>query len=188
MEKEERSGGAEAGTVLDKLSVAIATCGVGYLPLAPGTWGSLVGVVIYVLAGIVNYNIGISLLHRGSNGAAIELWLHAANLVLVVAICIVAIKASDRAAEYFGEKDPGKIVVDEVAGQLIVFLFIPFTRTWWIIASGFLLFRFFDIVKPFPANETQELPGGLGICADDIVAGIYAGVVLNVILAVSSVI
>lgn len=167
-------------------SVAVSTCGVGFLPLAPGTWGSLVGVAIYVAAIAANYSTGIFLLHRGWTGPTIEAALHASNLLLVTAACMVAIKASDVAAEYLGEKDPQVIVVDEVVGQLIVFLFIPFAASWWVIAVGFVLFRFFDIVKPFPINKVQDMPGGLGICADDIVAGIFGGVVLNVLLAVYS--
>ena len=186
MEHELDKGAQRTATIGDKFSVAIATCGVGFLPLAPGTWGSLVGVGIYVAAIAANYTTGISLLHRGWTGPTIEAALHAANLLLVTAACLVAIKASDKAAEVLGEKDPQVIVVDEVVGQLIVFLFIPFAASWWVIAAGFVLFRFFDIVKPFPINKVQEMPGGLGICADDIVAGIFGGIALNVLLAIFS--
>jgi phosphatidylglycerophosphatase A len=69
-------------------------------------------------------------------------------------------------------------------GQLITFLFIPFTTSWPLIVAGFVLFRIFDIWKPYPIDDLQDLPGGLGICADDIVAGVYAGVCLTVINAV----
>jgi phosphatidylglycerophosphatase A len=67
-----------------------------------------------------------------------------------------------------------------VIGQLITFAFISFTMSWWMIIPGFLLFRLFDIVKPYPIDDLQELTGGLGICADDIVAGVYAGICLAI--------
>jgi phosphatidylglycerophosphatase A len=71
-----------------------------------------------------------------------------------------------------------------VIGQLTVFLFIPFTSSWVLIGAGFLLFRLFDIWKPFPIDHLQDLPGGVGVVADDIAAGIYAGIVLSVIHAI----
>jgi phosphatidylglycerophosphatase A len=75
--------------------------------------------------------------------------------------------------------------VDEVLGQLITFLFVPFGVGWPFILAGFFLFRLFDIWKPYPIDGLQVLPGGLGICADDMVAGVYAGVCLSVIYAAS---
>jgi phosphatidylglycerophosphatase A len=70
-------------------------------------------------------------------------------------------------------------------GQLIVFLFIPFTFSWNLVLAGFVLFRLFDIWKPYPIRSLENLPAGLGVCADDIVAGIYGGIVLSLIYAVS---
>ena len=75
-------------------------------------------------------------------------------------------------------------MVDEVIGQLIVFLFIPFTSSWYLIAAGFLLFRLFDIWKPYPIDDLQNLPGGIGVCADDMLAGVYAGVCVSIIYAI----
>ncbi len=175
----------ESHSAGDTFALAFATGGVGYLPLAPGTWGSLLGLVIYLAAYLADYNLGIYLLHKGWQGPKIEAWLYSVNLILLVGLCLAAIAVSGRAARVFGEKDPQKIVIDEVAGQLVVFLFIPFTTSWWMIAAGFVLFRLFDILKPYPIKRIQELPSGLGICADDVVAGIYAGVVLNLIHTIS---
>ena len=76
-------------------------------------------------------------------------------------------------------------VVDEVIGQLITFLFIPFGVHWSFILGGFLLFRLFDIWKPYPIDHLQELPGGIGVCADDMLAGVYAGVCLSIIYAIN---
>jgi len=69
-------------------------------------------------------------------------------------------------------------------GQIVTFLFIPFTTDWRLILAGFVLFRIFDIWKPYPIDDLQNLSGGLGICADDLVAGVYAGICLSVIYAI----
>lgn len=189
METEELNPEADATeyrrTPGDLIAVAVSTCGVGFIPLAPGTWGSLLGVALYLGAYLADYNLGIYLLHNGWQGPKIESWLYSVNLLLLAGLAIAGIVAADRAAEVFGEKDPQKTVIDEVVGQLIVFLFIPFTTSWWLIGAGFLLFRIFDIVKPYPIKGLQDLPGGLGVCADDIAAGLYAGVTLNVIYSIS---
>jgi len=84
----------------------------------------------------------------------------------------------------FSDKDPQKIVVDEVMGQLIVFAFVPVTVSRWLIVVGFILFRIFDIWKPYPVKAVEGLPNGIGVCADDIVAGVYAGVCLSIIYGV----
>ncbi len=86
------------------------------------------------------------------------------------------------AARYplLGNSDPSEAVVDEVMGQLITFLFVPFFLPWPFILAGFLLFRLFDIWKPYPIDDLQVLPGGIGVCADDIVAGVYAGICLAI--------
>jgi phosphatidylglycerophosphatase A len=87
--------------------------------------------------------------------------------------------------ELLGNTDAPQAVVDEVIGQLIVFLFIPFTTSWLLVLVGFGLFRLFDIWKPYPIDYLQSLPGGIGVCADDILAGVYAGVCLSIIYAIS---
>lgn len=163
-----------ASGLADHLSLALTTFGVGYLPLAPGTWGSAVGVAIYVAIGQFVQGLAPS-----ASGTA------AVVAVSLTAFSLVGIWASDRSIELLGNSDPSEAVVDEVLGQLITFLFVPFGIAWPFILVGFLLFRLFDIWKPYPIDGLQVLPGGLGVCADDMVAGVYAGVCLSVIYAVS---
>ena len=154
----------------DYLALAIATCGVGYLPLAPGTWGSLVGVGIFLwlVWAIPAYSLVVVV------------------LVSIVAVTCVGIWAATRTEQLSGRKDPGKVVVDEVAGQLIaLFPLTLFTRWSWVpVIVSFILFRFFDIVKPYPANRLQELNGGAGVMFDDLVAGVYAAVIVSIILKI----
>lgn len=146
----------------DYLALAIATCGVGYLPLAPGTFGSLVGVAIFWA------------LTRVAAGSVLL-------VVAILAFTFVGIWAGTRTEELADRKDPGKIVVDEVAGQLIALFPLVFVK--WGVATvmvSFILFRFFDIVKPYPANRLQELKGGAGVMCDDLVAGAYAAIIISI--------
>ena len=145
-------------SVIDYLALAIATCGVGYMPLAPGTWGSLVGVGIFLL--LPRFAIPVAIL----------------------VFTFAGIWAATRTESIAGKKDPGKIVVDEVAGQLIALFPLLFVK--WTITSvmlSFLLFRFFDIVKPYPANRFQEMEGGVGVMCDDLVAGAYAAIIIVIV-------
>lgn len=154
----------------DYLALSIATCGVGYLPLMPGTFGSLLAVAIFLL------------LAKIATGSL----LVAVVVVLILVSIVAGIWAGTRTEQLFGRKDPGRIVVDEVAGQFIaLFPLTLFTR--WSTAAvivSLILFRFFDIVKPYPANRLQDLNGGAGVMFDDLVAGVYAGVIVLVILIV----
>jgi phosphatidylglycerophosphatase A len=164
---------------VDYLALAIATFGVGYLPIAPGTWGSLVGVGIYLLLRYVALDLG----------HAVFVFL---ELTTITIITFAGIWAASQAERLTGRKDPGKVVVDEVAGQLISLLPVtltPFWSSWtmWVIFS-FILFRSFDIVKPYPARKMESLHGGLGIMCDDLVAGVYAAVVILVAAGLLSVI
>lgn len=147
---------------LDYAALAISTWGVGYLPLMPGTFGSLVGVAVFLVLGSLPL-----------------------QLVAILIITWTGIWAASRTERILRLKDPGKVVVDEVAGQMIALLPLSiFTvASWrgWIILS-FILFRLFDIFKPYPARRFEELPGGLGIMADDLVAGVYAALVLVVFI------
>ena len=143
---------------LDYLALAIATCGVGYIPLAPGTFGSLVGVALFwVLPGV-------------------------AIPIAILVFTFAGIWAATRTEALAGRKDPGKIVVDEVAGQLIALFPLVFVK--WSITTvmlSFILFRFFDIVKPYPANKFQEMEGGVGVMCDDLVAGVYAAIIVMIV-------
>jgi len=158
---------APARGPLDLLALAIATFGVGFIPIAPGTWGSLVGVGIYLLlrTRVLGEFLGL------------EFTL----ILLIQLITLTGIWAASRTERISGRKDPGKVVVDEVAGQLVSLIptLMPIlSAPIWIIVS-FILFRFFDIVKPYPARDMERLHGGLGIMCDDWVAGIYAATVLT---------
>lgn len=171
-------------TFLDYIALFFSTFGVGYLPIAPGTWGSMVGVGIYLLAAwCVNFVEHFILVHHGLP-VSFNAWVHISILVSLLLFCFLGIWASGRSTDFFGAKDPSKTVVDEVMGQLITFLFIPFTSSWKFILAGFLLFRLFDIWKPYPIDSLQDLPGGIGICADDILAGVYAGICLALLYAI----
>lgn len=170
--------------MLDYFALALTTFGVGYIPGAPGTYGSAVAVGIYLVIG------SLSPVHWTP-----EAWLgyvlgppaFVVNTVyLIVAIslgafCLLGIWAASRSISLLGNEDPSEAVVDEVMGQWITLLFIPFLPLRLglpFIVLGFLLFRLFDIWKPFPCRDLEMLPGGLGVCADDIVAGVYAGICL----------
>ncbi|MBA3572772.1 MAG: phosphatidylglycerophosphatase A [Pyrinomonadaceae bacterium] len=171
----------------DYLALAIGTCGVGYLPIAPGTWGSLVGVGIYLLLEFSTFRF-IQLLFPPNSFVRSLPWsiFIAAELILITLITLVGIWAASRTEKLLGRKDPGKVVIDEVAGQLIALLpLVPRLEPGWMsILSAFLLFRLFDIVKPYPARRLEGLESGLGIMADDIVAGAYAAVATSIIIAV----
>jgi len=111
-----------------------------------------------------------------SAATAVVLWLLALSLpalaVVLVAVVVVGTWAADAAEAALGTKDPGAIVVDEVAGMALSVLAVPPSPA--VLAAGFVLFRVFDIVKPFPANVAQRLPGGIGVMVDDLIAGLYA--------------
>jgi phosphatidylglycerophosphatase A len=139
--------------------------GVGYLPLAPGTWGSLAAVVLVIL------------IHQIAG--PYQLAVHVAVTILLFPL---AWFTSDRVAQDDEDQDPDIVVIDEVFGQFLCLLWVPVISFYWII--GFALFRFFDIVKPFPAKQSERLPGGLGIVMDDLVAGLYAGLILWLIYAI----
>jgi len=135
--------------------------GAGYSPIAPGTAGSAVGVVTFLA-------------------------LRQLSPVLQVAATLglfgLGVVAASHTAARVGLEDPGIVVIDEVVGQWASLLFLPFTPATALV--GFLLFRVMDIVKPWPARDFEALPGGLGIMADDLMAGIYANLLLRVALLV----
>ena len=148
---------------LDYAALAMATFGVGYLPLMPGTFGSMVGVAIFLL---------------------LRSW--PLQVFFIATITSLGIWAASRTERLLGLKDPGKVVVDEVAGQMIALLPLAFLATgpWlvWVIVS-FILFRLFDILKPYPAHRLEHLAGGFGIMMDDLVAGVYAAIGTAMVIA-----
>ena len=170
-----------ASGITDYIALCLTTFGVGYIPGAPGTYGSAIAVAMYL--GIAQFETHAS--GHAGNPAFATAFHHAVNAILLTAFCLVGIWASGRTAPIFGRKDPSQAVVDELMGQFVTFCFVPFGLGWPFILAGFLLFRLFDIIKPFPVRDLEILPGGLGICADDIVAGVYAGICLVAIYAVT---
>jgi len=131
--------------------------GVGHAPFAPGTFGSLPALPLcWALA------------HAGG-------WV--AQIVALLILVVGGTWAAHGAAAQLGLRDPGPVVIDEVAGQLLTLLALPVTGP--VLALGFLLFRAFDIVKPPPARQAEFLPGGIGIMADDLCAGAYAHLALR---------
>jgi phosphatidylglycerophosphatase A len=134
---------------------------VGYVPIIPGTFGSLAAFVPYFL-----------LIHAS--------WLaYVATIVIVTAAGIWAAGTMERTTKII---DPSFVVIDEVAGQLITLFLIPFS--WPAIIAGFILFRILDIIKPFPAGRAEKLPGGWGIMLDDVLVGVYGNIVLQLIFLV----
>lgn len=145
--------------------------GLGWLPLAPGSWGSLPPAVVF---GFVSYYGGSDLL------------VFLLMLALFIFGSFVCLKFSDAAAAATGKTDPGEVVVDEIAGQALAFMVMPFVagddlsgrQILVIVLLGYFLFRLFDTIKFWPSYRLEELPGGWGILADDLMAGVYAGLAL----------
>jgi phosphatidylglycerophosphatase A len=218
-------GGETASQKKPRLAIALATVlGVGYLPKAPGTFGSLVGVATAVLSAVFFLRPtsvrGLFSLHPladavfsdtqflvpGSDIHNSTLWLPlVCALGLMLILAAIGVWSASRTADFSGIKDPQFVVIDEVAGQHLTLLLplIPialphltehmdfsayaifFTLSlvnWKYLLLGFLLFRLFDIWKPFPVRQLERLPHGWGIMADDWMAGIYAAILLRVAL------
>jgi phosphatidylglycerophosphatase A len=139
-----------------RLALACATVlGVGYAPIAPGTFGSAAGLVAWYLL--------------PASGTA--------QLVAIIVVFVLGSWSGTVAEHHFDRPDPGYVVIDEVAGMLVTLFLVPVGWVGAVVA--FFLFRLFDIVKPYPANRLERLPGGVGIMADDVMAGIYANVALR---------
>ena len=173
---------SQTGTLTGWVGVAIATCaGVGTIPLAPGTFGALVGVLLFIplaRAGAVPF------------------------VIAVLVLCALGVWASDRAEEVFASKDDGRIVIDELVGQLITltpllafcgpsaFSCAPAHQEgailegpvfFSLVVTGFVAFRVFDIAKPGPVRWAERnISGGAGVMADDCVAGVFGAIVLAV--------
>ena len=175
-------------TARDYIALAIATCGVGYLPLAPGTWGSLVGIGVYFLVrgAAMKVFFDVASQHR-LNLLHVYYGVITVELVAILAIALIGTWAASHTEKLSATKDPRKVVIDEVVGQFIALIPVPFIlqTAWWTAILAFILFRFFDIVKPFPARRLESLESGLGIMADDIVAGAYAAIVVAVVVVIS---
>lgn len=131
--------------------------GLGFIPFAPGTFGTMLAVAIYWF--------GLKLLPQSTYA------------VTAITFVFLAVWISNIASERLKEKDPQKVVIDEIAGFFVTMAFQPTDISY--LVGGFILFRLFDIVKPFPAKYLEErLRGGWGIVMDDVVAGLYANIAL----------
>jgi phosphatidylglycerophosphatase A len=176
-----------ARSAKDYLAITLATCGVGYLPLAPGTWGSLVGFGFYLLVrgALMKVLFDVALQFR-LNLFHLFYAVVAFEMLVAVGLTLIGVWAASRTEKMSGKKDPSKVVIDEVAGQFIALLAVPFMveDAWWSLILAFILFRFFDIVKPYPARRLESLESGLGIMADDVVAAIYAAIGVALVVAV----
>ena len=148
----------------DRLVLGVATMGpCGHAPVAPGTFGSAAGLLLFWAV-------------RASGSLAVE-------LAVLLAVTAVGVAAATRAESTTGRHDPGLVVIDETAGMLLTLAAVPVGLGGAVV--GFLAFRLFDIVKPFPARRAERLPGGWGVMADDLVAGVYAQALLRFLLWVT---
>ncbi len=125
--------------------------GAGYFPVASGTVGSLVTAVAIWLLPLTRPRI----------------------VVALAVVTVLGVWAGSRVERALGRKDPGVIVIDEVAGMLLSVVLLPLPLSIPVLVTAFLLFRLFDIWKPFPARESQALTGGMGVMVDDLIAGLY---------------
>jgi phosphatidylglycerophosphatase A len=132
----------------------------GFFPFMPGTAGSVVGVLLFIIIASLSTSV---------------------YLLTILAFIALSVWVSERAEKIFEKADASQIVIDEVAGYFVTMVFLPYD--WRYIVSGFVLFRIFDIAKPYPVNRINDnVHGGVGVVLDDIVAGVYANLLLQIIL------
>jgi len=135
------------------LALLVSTVGyVGFFPVAPGTAGSLAALALYAVLRWVGEPVF--------------------ETAIIVGVFAVGVWASSRAERLLGAEDPGPVVIDEVLGMLVTLAWMPLSIA--AVAVGFLLFRVFDVIKPYPARQLERAPGGWGIMLDDAMAGVYA--------------
>jgi phosphatidylglycerophosphatase A len=192
-----------------RLAFALATAfGVGYAPKAPGTFGSLVGIVVAILTHPVTYivlfgaSFGLDIYVRDKYVYVSPVFVLVPSLIAILVVALVGVWSSSRVASYTGVHDPQYVVIDEVSGMHLTLLLaiMPLGSptylagnasdfalysglsllNWKYLLAGFVLFRLFDIWKPYPIKRLEKLPGGWGIMADDWLAGVYAAIVLRV--------
>lgn len=151
----------------------LASCfGLGWLPAAPGTWGSLPPTIVFAL--MCQSDVSVVL-------------ISSMMIVLALAASVVCVKFAPAVIAATGKTDPREVVADEFAGQAITFMpigAVPTGQIWATAVLGFLLFRLLDIAKPWPIRKLEKLPKGWGILADDLLAGIYAGIILLLCLRI----
>jgi phosphatidylglycerophosphatase A len=146
------------------VALGIATgAGVGYIPFAPGTFGSAAGLVLYAAVRVSG-----------------QPWL---DLAAIPIVYLTGVWAAGMAERHFGHDDPGPVVIDEILGMLLTLLLLPVGWTGAFV--GFVLFRIFDVLKPPPCRRAEKLPGGWGVMTDDVLAALYAHVGLRLLIAVA---
>jgi phosphatidylglycerophosphatase A len=144
-----------------RIATFIASAGyVGFVPVAPGTFGSAVGLVIYAAV-------------RWTDSIIVE------GVVVLIAL-VIGIWSADVVEKEMG-KDPGAVVIDEVLGMLVTLAFLDVTPLG--AAVGFFIFRVLDVIKPYPAGRLEHLPGGPGVMLDDAMAGVYSNVMMRILIA-----
>jgi phosphatidylglycerophosphatase A len=149
---------------MKRLGLFVATCGyLGYVPLAPGTFGSAAGLAVFYAV-------------RTTESVVVE-------LAVIAILFAVGIWSGTVAEHHFGGVDPGPVVMDEVVGMLITLALLNVNVTGALV--GFLVFRILDVIKPWPSAGFEKLPGGLGVMADDGMAAIYGNLVMRGLIAVS---
>ena len=149
---------------MNRVGLFIATCGyLGHVPVAPGTFGSALGLVVFFAV-------------RSADSTLVEL----STIILLFAVGIWAGTVAER---HYGGVDPAPVVLDEVVGMLITLALLPVSATGAIV--GFFVFRVFDVVKPWPSARFERLPGGLGVMADDGMAGLYGNLAMRGLIAVA---
>jgi phosphatidylglycerophosphatase A len=201
-----------------RFALALATAlGVGYIPKAPGTFGSLVGIAVAILTHPISLIMIVGLLFFGGlaglgvdlpmfNGHSAPVLLLIPSLVAFLVVGLLGVWSSSRVSDFAGIEDPQYVVIDEVSGMQLTLmlgimplalptrlvpgdeasvfaLYSAFSLlNWKYLLMGFILFRVFDIWKPWPIRRLEKLPGGWGIMADDWMAGVYAAILLRVAL------
>ncbi len=185
-----------------RFALFVATAGgLGYFPKAPGTFGSLAGLALAIAPFwfVALKELCCATSHPNDSLFFHFDWVLALQIIVTIGIAAIGVWSASRAANYWRIKDPQRVVIDEVSGQHLTLLLGCGVPLWWKLATnhgfdsalgyislssplnwkylllGFLLFRLFDIWKPFPARQAESLPGGWGIMADDWMAGVYAG-------------
>lgn len=147
-----------------RLGLFIATCGyLGYVPIAPGTFGSAAGLAVFYAV-------------RSTGSVSVE-------LAAIVVLFAIGIWSGTVAEHHFGGLDPGPVVLDEVVGMLITLALLPVNLTGAI--TGFLIFRVLDVLKPWPSAGFEKLPGGLGVMADDGMAALYGNLLMRGLIALA---
>ena len=147
---------------MDRAGLWLATCGgVGYAPVAPGTFGSMAGLFLFAAV-------------RSAGSTVLE-------LLVIALLFLLGLWSAGVAERRLGRTDPGPVVLDEVVGMLITLTLLPVNVAGAL--AGFLVFRVLDVVKPWPAASMERLPGGLGVMADDGIAGLYGNLAMRGLLA-----